>query len=350
MARLFLRDAVGGTDVVECMPVWFVFSRLRMTRIVALSLAAGVFLSGGIRTGRAQTTPAEPKVEEVDWPVESGLELQVELHRRGFSCGSIDGVPGAQTEAALKAWQRNAGIKESGRLDAATREALRLSAPALTTHALTAEELATLRPVPTTWVGKSEAETLAHASALELLGERYRASPGLLKKLNPEINWEAVTPGAVVAVPAVQHAEVTGKAARIVIRLAAHELEAVSENGQVLVHFPVSIARKVEKRPVGELRVTVVAPEPNYTFDPEVFPESEEAKQLGRKLILPPGPNNPVGRAWIGLSLPGYGIHGTPDPEKVGRTESHGCFRLANWDAITLLGLVSIGLPVIVEP
>jgi lipoprotein-anchoring transpeptidase ErfK/SrfK len=81
-----------------------------------------------------------------------------------------------------------------------------------------------------------------------------------------------------------------------------------------------------------------------------VFPESEEARQLGRKLILPPGPNNPVGRAWIGLSLPGYGIHGTPDPEKVGRTESHGCFRLANWDAIALLGLVSIGLPVIVEP
>eukprot|EP01035_Chromulina_nebulosa_P068306 gene68306-93605_t len=134
------------------------------------------------------------------------------------------------------------------------------------------------------------------------------------------------------------------------IRLAARELEAVTDDGRVLVHFPVSIAKRVEKRPVGELRVTVVAPEPNYTFDPEVFPESAEAKQLGRKLILPPGPNNPVGRAWIGLSLPGYGIHGTPDPEKVGRTESHGCFRLANWDAITLLGLVSIGLPVIVEP
>ena len=111
-----------------------------------------------------------------------------------------------------------------------------------------------------------------------------------------------------------------------------------------------SIAKKVEKRPVGELHVTVIIPDPNYTFDPEVFPESEEGKELGRKLIIPPGPNNPVGVAWVGLDRPGYGMHGTPDPEKVGRTESHGCFRLANWDAKALLELVWIGLPVDVEP
>ena len=106
----------------------------------------------------------------------------------------------------------------------------------------------------------------------------------------------------------------------------------------------------VEKRPVGELHITVIIPNPNYTFDPEVFPESAEAKELGRKLIIPPGPNNPVGLAWIGLDRTGYGIHGTPEHEKVGRTESHGCFRLANWDALALLQLASVGLPVIVEP
>lgn len=316
-------------------------------RGVVLLLAGGV---AGSLDAQAPVGRSGAPTEGSDWPIESPLELQIELHRRGFSCGSIDGVLGAQTESALRAWQRNAGLAESGRLDSATRTALRLSAPALTTHALTSEELAAVRPVPTTWLGKSEAPSLAHGSALELVAERYRASPGFLKKLNPEIDWEAVIPGVVVAVPAVERADVTGKASRILIRLAAHELEAVTEDGRVLVHFPVSIARSGGKRPVGELKVIVVAPEPNYTFDPEVFPESEEAKQLGRKLILPPGPNNPVGRAWIGLSLPGYGIHGTPDPEKVGRTESHGCFRLANWDAVTLLGLVSIGLPVVVEP
>ena len=98
------------------------------------------------------------------------------------------------------------------------------------------------------------------------------------------------------------------------------------------------------------LRVTVAIPNPDYTFDPALFPESTEARGLDRKLSIPPGPNNPVGVAWIGLDLPGYGIHGTPNPEHVGRTESHGCFRLANWDARTLLSLVWVGMPVTVEP
>jgi lipoprotein-anchoring transpeptidase ErfK/SrfK len=96
--------------------------------------------------------------------------------------------------------------------------------------------------------------------------------------------------------------------------------------------------------------VAVLVPDPDYTFDPEIFTESEEGRQLGRRLRIPPGPNNPVGLAWIGLDRSGYGIHGTPDPEKVGRTESHGCFRLANWNARLLLELAWIGLPVVVEP
>ena len=121
-------------------------------------------------------------------------------------------------------------------------------------------------------------------------------------------------------------------------------------DGRVIAHFPVSIAQRVDKRPVGILHVTDIIPNPNYTFDPDVFPESAEARELGRKLTLPPGPRNPVGLAWIGLDRSGYGIHGTPAPEKVGRTESHGCFRLANWDALTFLDFASEGLPVSVEP
>ena len=101
---------------------------------------------------------------------------------------------------------------------------------------------------------------------------------------------------------------------------------------------------------MGELSVVVIAPNPDYMFSPENFPESAEARELKTKLKLQPGPNNPVGTAWIGLNLPGYGIHGTPKPEDVGRTESHGCFRLANWNAEYLLRLVTVGLPVRVEP
>jgi lipoprotein-anchoring transpeptidase ErfK/SrfK len=93
-----------------------------------------------------------------------------------------------------------------------------------------------------------------------------------------------------------------------------------------------------------------IAPDPNYTFDPSLFPESAEARRLSTRLVLPPGPNNPVGVAWVGLDKPGYGIHGTPIPEQVGRTESHGCFRLTNWNAERLLQMVWVGLPVQVTP
>ena len=111
------------------------------------------------------------------------------------------------------------------------------------------------------------------------------------------------------------------------------------------------VTRDIELRGVQmKKHDRVICVLPACNFDPEVFPESPEAQKLGRKLILQPGPNNPVGVAWIGLDKPGYGIHGTPSPEQVGRTESHGCFRLANWNAEHLIKLVSVGTPVLVEP
>jgi len=316
-------------------------------------LRAAFFLGLGFAAAfaRAQEPASEPAAAAHEpRPAENVLDAQVELHRRGFSCGSIDGVAGAQTAAALRAFQRSAGIRESGLLDAPTRAVLQLSEPALTTHAIAPADLADLQPVPTTWLGKSELARLGYATALEAIAERHRANPNWLKRINAEVDWDALLPGTVVNVPAVEQALILKPAAQIVIRLEARELELFDAESRVIAHFPVSIARKVEKRPVGELHIAVIVRDPNYTFDPDVFTESVEAKELGRKLLIAPGPNNPVGRAWIGLDLPGYGIHGTPDPEKVGRTESHGCFRLANWDALTLLDLVRLGMPVLVEP
>jgi lipoprotein-anchoring transpeptidase ErfK/SrfK len=293
---------------------------------------------------RGESDAFEPR------PVETWLEVQIELHRRGFSCGSIDGVRGPQTNAALRAFQQSAWLEETGELDTATRENLLLTAPPLTTHTFTVEELASLEPLPDTWLGKSERAYLGFATALELAAERYRASPRFLQRLNPDVAWDDLLPGTTIEVPAVSTVRVLGRAALVHIRLAEKILQVNDGEGRLLAHFPASIARSVDKRPVGELQVVVVIPDPNYTFDPAIFTESEEGRTLGRRLILPPGPNNPVGVAWIGLNRSGYGIHGTPDPEKVGRTESLGCFRLANWDARTLLQLAWVGLPVLVEP
>ena len=98
------------------------------------------------------------------------------------------------------------------------------------------------------------------------------------------------------------------------------------------------------------LRVVVWAENPEYTFDPELFAEDSEAVAIGKKLRIPPGPNNPVGLAWIGLDRPGYGIHGSPAPEDISKTESHGCFRLTNWDAAKLVRAMRQDLPVVVLP
>lgn len=284
-------------------------------------------------------------------PVTNWLEAQVELARRGFSSGSIDGVGGAQSAAALKVFQEEMGLASSGALDRATRGVLQLSAPVLGEIILTTGDLARLQVLSETWVGKSEQTALDYETVLELVAERSHASPKLIQRLNPSIDWtQPMMAGAVIKVPAVGRVVIKGEAAKIHVRLAERVLQVRDPADKLLAHFPVSIARKVEKRPVGELRVIIAIAKPDYTFDPAMFPESEEAKDLGRKLILPPGPNNPVGMAWIGLDRPGYGIHGTPKPEQVGRTESHGCFRLANWDAETLLPLAWVGLPVVVDP
>ena len=294
--------------------------------------------------------PAPEPASAFPRPVNTWLEVQVELARRLFSCGPIDGVGGAQTGAALRAFQENEGLPVTGQLDTATRTTLLLTAPTHRPYTVTADDLAGLEPVRPTWLGKSQQTSLAHETVLERLAERFHAHPNHLRALNPGTDWATLAAGATVLVTAVERPRARLAAANVHIRLAERILQIRDPQSRIIAHFPVSIARNVDKRPVGELRVTVVVPDPNYTFNPEVFPESAEGRELGRKLILPPGPNNPVGVAWIGLNLPGYGIHGTPVPEQVGRTESHGCFRLANWDARTLLDLAWVGLPVFVDP
>jgi lipoprotein-anchoring transpeptidase ErfK/SrfK len=303
---------------------------------------------------RIETTPVPPVVEAAKpavpvtptVPVKNWLEAQVELARRGFSSGSIDAAVGPKTRAALRAFQENQLLLATGELDAATKARLQMAAPAIAPRTLTIAEIGALQPLSPTWLGKSQQTALAYETALEAAAEKYHAHPLLLKKFNPLVDWANVTADVPLNVPAIDRIEIAGRAARLEIRLAECVLEARDSTGKVIAHFPVSIGRLADSRPVGELHVTVVIPDPNYTFDPAVFPESAEARELGRKLILQPGPNNPVGVAWIGLDRPGYGIHGTPSPERVGAAESHGCFRLANWDARTLLSLAWVGLPV----
>ena len=283
-------------------------------------------------------------------PVHDVLEAQIALARRGISPGSIDAALGSQTRAAISVFQETENLPQTGKLDADTRTKLTLDAPILTNYIVTTNDLARLQPLGKTWLAKSQQTTLDYETELELVAEQSHSHSGLIRRLNLNVNWTNPAPGTVLQIPDVNYPEPDSKAAFVVIHLSEKFLEAFGEQTNLLAHFPCSIAAKVEKRPVGELHVVAVIPQPNYTVDPELFPESPELQAIGHKLILPPGPNNPVGVAWIGLDKPGYGIHGTPAPEQIGRTESHGCFRLANWDAEYLMKLAWIGMPVRVEP
>jgi len=282
--------------------------------------------------------------------VRGTLEGQVALARHAISPGAIDGAIGSQTRAAIATFQRVQGLFPSRALDTNTESALKLEEPLLADYVVTTNDLARLQPLGKSWIAKSQQSALEYETILELVAEKGHAYQSLIEKLNPDVDWSKVTAGTVLKIPDVEYPEPADKAAFVTIHLSDKFLEAFDTESNLMAHFPCSIAAKVEKRPVGELHVAVIAPNPNYTFDPAIFTDSPEAQAIGHKLVLPPGPNNPVGVAWIGLDRPGYGMHGTPSPEQIGRTESHGCFRLANWDAEYLLKLVWIGMPVYVVP
>ncbi len=303
-----------------------------------------------LSTNTFPAAPMETTVGGFPRPAQTLLEAQLVLERRGISSGSLDGKSGSQTRAALKAFQLQEKIPATGEFDAATKSRLLLAAPPLVNYLVTSNDLAHLQPLGKTWLAKSQQTRLDYETLLELVAEKSHAHPALIRRLNPRVDWTNVLAGTVLQLPDASRAPPTVKAAVVKISLAEKTLDAFDADNHLLAHFPCSIAQRVEKRPVGELHVKELAPDPNYTFDPAVFPESPEAQSLKMKLILNPGPNNPVGTAWISLDKPGYGMHGTPSPELVGRTESHGCFRLANWNAEFLLKLVWIGMPVLVEP
>ena len=281
-------------------------------------------------------------------PVRNVLEAQIALARVGISPGCIDGAWGTQTSRAILAYQihHGRGLPVSGELDEETKEALMIEEPIFTRYQVREEDFQQLTTVPATWLGKSEQERLDYESILELVAEHGRASMTFIRKINPEVDWENVRAGMLIEIPRVDPPSVRERAAFVRIHLYSKTLGVFGRETNLLAHFPCSIAARVEKRPVGQLYVAKAAANPNYLFDPEVFSELPEAREIGRKLMIPPGPNNPVGTAWIGLDRAGYGIHGTPKPEQVGRTESHGCFRLANWNAEHLLQLVWAGMPV----
>ncbi len=270
---------------------------------------------------------------------------QAALDGIGFSPGLIDGRIGPKTILATREFQRVRGLPVTGELDAATAAALKLSPDTIFgRYTIEAADLAEVGPVPQSWVAKSKLSRLGHESLDWVLAEKFHCARHLLSTLNPGKSINQLRAGDKVVVPNVTERASWPQAAHLEVNLAEKVIRAVGSDRQLIALFHCSIAASKAKLPRQNAEVVVVAENPNYTFDPRMWPEVKE--KVSSRLEIPPGPRNPVGRFWIGLSLPGYGIHGTPNPELIGKTGSHGCFRLTNWDALRLGRMVRVGTPV----
>jgi lipoprotein-anchoring transpeptidase ErfK/SrfK len=273
------------------------------------------------------------------------LALQVQLDRLNLSCNCVDGTWGLRTEVALVTWQTLNNRPVTGVPDAATLADLGGDTNILTRYTVTAADVSALTTIPDAWDERAKLPAMAYQTVQEMLAERGHTSLRAIERLNPGVAWPNPPAGTEVVLPDCGPVRKI-RAATVRIALTRMEISAFDADGKMIALFPCSIARDKARRPSGELCVKNIAPNPTYLYDPQLF---EPGGPKTAKLLIPPGPNNPVGLAWIGLSLPGYGMHGTPLPENIGRAESHGCFRLANWNAVKLMNMVRPGVPIVVE-
>jgi len=271
------------------------------------------------------------------------VRAQILLARAHFSSGEIDGSFGTNLQKALTAFQTDRKLTVSGTVDAATWAALNAdSAPALTSYTITDSDVAgPFLPIPADVKAQAKMPALGYASPQELMGEKFHCSPQLIQALNPGVDLskagqELTVPNVMVMTPQ--------RAARVMVSKGDSSIRAYDENGKLMAFYSATIGSEHDPLPIGEWKIQGVARDPKFHYNAELF---WDAKDPSDKQTLPPGPNNPVGLVWIDLSKEHYGIHGTPEPGKIGHAESHGCIRLTNWDALELAAMVRPGTPAV---
>jgi lipoprotein-anchoring transpeptidase ErfK/SrfK len=288
------------------------------------------------------------------------LQLQVWLDRAGFSPGEIDGRDGTNTQRAAQLYAKARNLVDVSRASVLQKlSEEQKNAPAVVEYTVTSDDVAGpfVNEVPADLMQQAELPALGYRTPLEALSEKFHASPALLTRLNPAATFAAgqrITVPNVIAMTAVAPADQTvgtsGETPPAVVVRISKQLsaaEVVTPDGAVLFAAPVTSGSEFDPLPIGEWKVTGIAHNPTFHYNPDLFWDADPAHA---KAQIKPGPNNPVGSVWIDISKPHYGIHGSPEPSRIGKTESHGCVRLTNWDALRLAALIRPGTKVIFTP
>ena len=267
-----------------------------------------------------------------------GTKLQALLNWHHNGVGAVDGYWGKNTKKAMQAFQKANGLSVTEALNTETWQALTsdktlMTQPVLVSYQLTDADVdIKTTTIPAGATAKAELEGLYYESVIEALAEKFHMSEKYLKTLNPNASFLA---GETITVYNPGNPN-TAPVSRVVADKTTQTLYAYDDKGTLVASYPTTVGSTATPSPSGTHTVEVKVHEPNYTY----------TANDGSQEILPPGPNNPVGSVWIGLSKPSYGIHGSPDPARISRQASAGCVRLTNWDALALLGVIQDGATV----
>ena len=279
----------------------------------------------------------------------SVLHVQVLLSRAFFSAGMLDGRWGRNTQNAVLWFQAREGLPTTGVVDSATYARLRTAAgeePTVREHVLTAEEVrGPFLQIPADIYEHARLRCSCYESLGEKLTETFAAPADLLRRLNPGVTLDSVTAGTRLFVPAarVPDARPAGEVRQLVVSGTGNYLQALDGGGRILYHFAATLGSSYDPSPDGDFTVRSVHENPWWHYQPRLLAHVDDDRP---NAMIPPGPNNAVGRVWMALSAPHYGIHGTKSPETIGYAQSAGCVRLTNWDALFLSRRVPPGTPV----